>query len=82
MRLLASLMNMSMLNDEGRISVYLGLGVYTIPLMVSGVLFYIVYKTTRAHNLKWKFHLLTTSIIIVAVTALVFIDQYFKIILL
>lgn len=82
MRFLASLMNFSMLNDEGRISVYLGLGVFTIPIIISGILFYMVYKASRAYKLKWKFQLSTIAIIILGVTALIFADQYFKVVLL
>jgi high-affinity Fe2+/Pb2+ permease len=79
MRFFASLMNFIMLNDEGRISVYLKLGIFTLPIIVSGILFYMVYKISRKYNLKWKFHILTSVILLIAVTGLIFIDQYFKI---
>ncbi len=79
MRFLASGMNFIMLNDEGRISEYLKLGVFTLPIMVSGILFYMVYKTSRKYKLNWKFQALTSLIVIIALTALIFIDQYFKV---
>lgn len=79
MRFFASLMNFIMLNDEGRISVYLKLGIFTLPIIVSGILFYMVYKISRKYNLKRKFHILTSVTLVIAVTGLIFIDQYFKI---
>jgi hypothetical protein len=37
MRFLASFMDLRMLNDEGRISVYLKLGTFTLPIIVAGI---------------------------------------------
>ena len=79
MRFLASLMNLRMLNDEGRISVYLKLGIFTLPLVVNAILFYMVYNVSKKYKLNWKFHLLTSLIVAIAITGLIFIDQYFKI---
>lgn len=79
MRFMASVMNLVMLNDEGRISVYLQLGTFTLPIMVTGLLFYLVFRTSKKYELNWKFHLLTTVIINIAITALILTDQYFKI---
>ncbi len=78
MRFLAGIMNVIMLNDEGRISAYLKLGAFTLPVMVSGILFYMVYKIARKYKLKWKFQLSLSLLQVVAVTALIFFDQYFK----
>lgn len=78
MRFLAGIMNVIMLNDEGRISAYLKLGAFTLPVMVSGILFYMVYKIARKYKLKWKFQLSLSLLLVVAVTALIFFDQYFK----
>jgi len=79
MRLLASFMNLIMLNDEGRISNYLNLGTYTLPILVSGFLFFMVYKISKKYKLKWKFQVLTYIIVIIAITALIFLDQTYKI---
>lgn len=78
MRFLASLMNFINLNDEGRISAYFSWGVFTLPCMVSGILFYMVYNISRKYKLKWKFQLSLSLLLIIAVTALIFFDQYFK----
>lgn len=79
MRSLAGIMNFIMLNDEGRISEYLKLGTFTLPLIVSGILFYMVFKTTAKYKLKWKFLLSLSLLLAINVTALIFFDQYFKI---
>jgi len=47
MRLLAGVMNLFNLNDEGRIGHELGIGVYTISAIVCTLLFYLVYKTSK-----------------------------------
>lgn len=78
MRSLAGIMNFIMLNDEGRISEYLKLGTFTLPLIVSGILFYMVFKTTAQYKLKWKFLLSLSLLLAINVTALIFFDQYFK----
>lgn len=79
MRLLAGLMNVINSNDEGRISLYLGLGTFTLPIIVSGILFFLVYKISKKYNLDWKFQLATTLIIMVASSVLILADQFFKI---
>ncbi len=79
MRFFAGLMNFIMLNDEGRISVYLKLGVFTLPLIVSGILFYMVYKTSIKYKLKWRFQFSISLAMVITVTALIFFDQYFKV---
>lgn len=79
MRFLASVMNLIMLNDEGRISVYLKLGIFTLPLVVNAILFYMVYNVSRKYKLNWKFQFSTFLLVIIAVTGLIFMDQYFKI---
>jgi hypothetical protein len=78
MRFLASLMNFINLNDEGRISAYLKMGVFTLPFIVSGILFYMVYKISRKYKLNWKFQLSIILVLLLSVTALIFFDQYFK----
>jgi hypothetical protein len=78
MRSLAGLMNFIMLNDEGRISAYLKLGVFTLPLIVSTILFYMVFKTSAKYKLKWQFQLSLSLVLVIAVAGLIFFDQYFK----
>ncbi|MBU2975547.1 hypothetical protein [Zobellia sp. B3R18] len=76
MRFLAGLMNFLNPNDEGRISSFLGIGTFTLPIIVSGLLFLMVYKISKKYDLKWKFQLWTTLIVMVVSSILILADQF------
>lgn len=76
MRFLAGLMNFLNLNDEGRISSFLGIGTFTLPIIVSGLLFLMVYKISKKYDLKWKFQLWSTFIVMVLSSILILSDQF------
>ena len=76
MRTLAGLMNFINLNDEGRVSAFLGLGTFAIPLIVVGILFYLVDNVSRANDLDWKFHLINTLLVMIFSSALILADQF------
>lgn len=76
MRLLAGLMNFINLNDEGRISVFFNLGIFTLPIVVSGILFLMVYKISKRYTLNWKFQLWTTLLVMIASSILILSDQF------
>ncbi len=75
MRLLAGFMNIINPNDEGRISNFLGLGTYTIPFLVSALLFFLVFRISREYNLSWKFQLGTVVMVMVFSSILIMADQ-------
>ena len=75
MRLLAGGMNFINPNDEGRISEYFGLGVFTLSILVSLILFFLVYKISNKYKLSWKFNTWTTIIIMIVSSILVLSDQ-------
>jgi hypothetical protein len=79
MRLLAGLMNFINPNDEGRISSFFEIGTFTLPLLITGLLFFMVYKISRTYNLTWKFQLWTTIITMLASSILILSDQFFGI---
>lgn len=79
MRFLAGLMNFINLNDEGQISAFLGIGVFTLPIVITGLLFFMVYRIAKKHHLNWKFQLWTTLLIMVASSILILSDQFLKI---
>lgn len=79
MRLLAGFMNFINPNDEGRIGTFLDIGTFTLPLIVSGLLFFMVYKISKKFNLGWKLQLWTTLIVMVASSILILSDQFFGI---
>lgn len=79
MRLLAGGMNAINLNDEGRISNELGLGTYTIPVLVSAFLFILVYNICRTKQLTTKFITVTFLLIMVFSSVLILTDQTLKV---
>jgi hypothetical protein len=79
MRFLAGLMNFANLNDEGRIGQFLGIGNFTLSILVSGLLFYMVYSISKNYNLNWKFQALTTLFVIVTSSFLILSDMFFGI---
>ena len=79
MRLLAGLANFVNLNDEGRVSQFLGIGTFTLSIIVSGLLFYMVYKVSKRYSLGWKFQLGTVLIIMILSSILILSDQFFGI---
>lgn len=76
MRFLAGGMNFINPNDEGRISEFLGLGTYTIPLLVSFFLLYLVYRITKQHSLSWRFQASTLLWVMVFSAILILLDQF------
>jgi hypothetical protein len=75
MRSLASIMNVIQPNDEGRISVFLGVGLYTLPLLVSGFLYYLCYNISKKYRLTLKFNALTLVIVLLFSSILILADQ-------
>ena len=82
MRFLAGLMNFIMKNDEGRVGQFLGIGTFTLSIIISGFLFFMVYKISKKYKLNWKFQFWTTILIMLVSSLLIFFDQFFKFILL
>jgi len=79
MRLMAGIMNFINPNDEGRISAFLGIGTFTLPIIITGILFFLVYKISKKHHLGWKFQLATTLIVMIFSSILILSDQFFGI---
>lgn len=79
MRFLAGLMNFINVNDEGRVSQYLGIGTFTLSIIVSGLLFYMIYKISKKYSLNWKFQLGTYLIVMVVSSILILSDNFFEI---
>ncbi|WP_339698481.1 hypothetical protein [uncultured Marixanthomonas sp.] len=76
MRLLAGGMNFINPNDEGRISQFLGLGTYTIPVLVSTFLLYLLYYITKQYSLSWRFQAITLLWVMVFSAILILLDQF------
>lgn len=74
-RFLAAAISLLSPNDEARISESLGIGKMTLPILVSLLLFGLVYKAASTYNYHWKFNLINYFIISFFIAALVFTDQ-------
>jgi accessory gene regulator protein AgrB len=79
MRLGAGVANIFEPNDEGRISLYFGLNLYTIVFIVVGFLFFLVYKTSKRDNYKVKTNIFTFIMSLLFIILISYIDAKFKI---
>ena len=79
MRLMAGIMNVLSPNDEGAIGQSLGIGLYTLSLIVSGLLFFLVYKITKKYKLSKKFNFWSLLLIIVVSSVIILADMFFRI---
>jgi hypothetical protein len=82
MRFLAGVMNLFNLNDEGRISHFLGIGDFTLSIIVSVFLGVLVFKASKKYKPGWKYQLLTLFLIMLFSTMLILSDQAWRIVLL
>ena len=81
MRLLAGVMNVINLNDEGRISHFLGIGDYTLSIAVCALLGALVFKISRKYKPGWKFQVPTVVLMMLFGSVLVLADQFWHIVL-
>ncbi len=75
-RLMAMMVSIITPNDEARISYWLGLGYWILPLMVCFILLFLLIKTSKEQEYNLKFNLINYLLASVFVTAVVFLDQY------
>ena len=64
-------------NDEARVSLWLGIGKMTLPIIVSLGLIYVLINASKTLNLKWKFNIITYIVLSLGITSVVFLNQYF-----
>ncbi len=74
-RALAGAMNMINLNDEGRIGHDLGIGDYTLSIIVSAFLFMLVWKATQREKPGWRFVTYTLFLIMLFSSILILSDN-------
>jgi len=82
MRLLAGVMNFINPNDEGRISMDLGLGTFTLSISIVSILFYLTYDISKTRGLKTKLIVTTTLLIMLFSSIIILADQALKVIIL
>jgi hypothetical protein len=82
MRFLAGAMNFINPNDEGRISLELGLGKFTLSIVIVGILFYLTYTISKTRAFKTKLIAATTLLIMLFSSILILTDQALKVVIL
>lgn len=75
MRLLAMGLSFINPNDEARISKYLGIGTFTLPLIVSAFLFLLVYRISKQYSFSKKFNAINVGLVMLFSSILVLADQ-------
>ncbi len=75
MRLVAGLVSVMHPNDEARVSMFLGLGKWTLPILVAAGLLALVIKASRRLKLGWKDHLACYALASLTVSAIVALDR-------
>ncbi|MGJ9419307.1 hypothetical protein ACHAC9_16330 [Massilia sp. CMS3.1] len=76
MRLVAGLVSVMHPNDEARLSIYLGLGKWTLPVLVAAGLIFLAMEGAKRLGLTWKDHALCYLVASLAVTAIVGLDRF------
>ena len=76
MRLAAAVVSVMLPNDEARISMLLGLGKWTLPLLVAAGLVVLAVKGSRRFGLTWKDHVVCYLVASLTITAIVALDRF------
>lgn len=79
MRCSAMIISFKNPNDEARVSNFHHLGTFTLPLIVSALLFYFVYRISRKYSYSKRFQLFTFLLTLFFYSAIILTDQYFHI---
>ncbi|WP_299440002.1 hypothetical protein [uncultured Aquimarina sp.] len=75
-RVLAMIISIFNPNDEARISAWLGLGYWMLPLLVGFTLLILLIKTSKEQGYNLKFNLINYLLSSVFIAGVVFSDQY------
>jgi hypothetical protein len=78
MRLLATIISLLNPNDEARISQSLGIGTFTLPLLVTAFLFVLLYKTAAGYGISKKLNSSALLLIMLFSSLIVLSDQFLK----
>ena len=76
MRLVAGLVSVMHPNDEARLSMYFGLGKWTLPVLVAAGLILLAVKGSKRLGLTWKDQALCYLVASLAVSAIVGLDRF------
>lgn len=74
MRFAAAVVSIKHPNDEARISQMLGLGTWTLPLLMVALLFVLLYVSSRRLRIGWRANLLSYLVVSSMFAVIVFLD--------
>jgi hypothetical protein len=79
MRSLAGVLNFINLNDEGRISNSIGIGTFTLSILVCSLLLFLVIKVSKQNNLSKRFQFINFILAMVFSSVIIMADQFLHI---
>lgn len=79
MRLFATVISLRKPNDEARISSAIGIGKFTLPIIMTVVLFALIYKTSKSYGFDAKFNLANLGLTILFSSIIILTDMYFNV---
>jgi len=79
MRFSAMVIGFRHLNDEARISADLGIGSFTLPLIVSFLLFYFVFSISRQYHYRRRLQGFTFLFVLLFYSLIILTDKYFHV---
>lgn len=79
MRFFATIISFHHPNDEARISAAIGIGTFTLPFIISSILFLLIFKISKKYCLNLKFNLANLALTILFSSVIILTDLYFKI---
>ncbi len=78
MRLVAGLVSVMHPNDEARVGMFLGIGKWTLPVLVAAGLLFLVIKASRRLQLNWKDQLACYAVASLTVSFIVWLDRVLR----
>jgi hypothetical protein len=79
MRLFATIISFRNPNDEARISSAIGIGKFTLPIIMTSILFALIYKVSKKYSFSSNFNFANLGLTILFSSILILTDMYFKI---
>jgi len=79
MRFFATIISFRNPNDEARISKSLGLGTFTLPIIMTAILLLLVYKVSLQYGFDIKFNIINLGLIIFFSSFIILADQFFHV---
>jgi hypothetical protein len=77
MRFFAAIISFLNPNDEARVSKFLGIGTFTLPIIMVAFLFFFVYKISKQYKFGYRFIAINLGLVILFSSIIILADQFF-----